>query len=40
MVDKHSRVLPAVAAMLMGGSLAVAPIAQADETPYWGGSTQ
>jgi hypothetical protein len=37
MLEKHSRGLIAVAAILMGGSLVVAPIAQADETPYWGG---
>ena len=37
MVAKCSRGLIAVAAMLTGGSLVAAPIAQADETPYWGG---
>jgi hypothetical protein len=37
MVEKCSRALPAVAAMLMGGSLVAAPITRAEDTPYWGG---
>ena len=37
MFEDHLLGLIAVTAMLMGGSLFSAPIAQADATPYWGG---
>ncbi len=37
MVGKHSGGLITVAALLIGGALAAAPVAQADETPYWSG---